>query len=332
MSEAKRRRRSSFSSRNAQHSFLSQQKSSKNENIYFIKQNYMQPSIACLVRISNTELPYIKCFLDHYLSIGISRFYIINTTRQKESMIRNYLKDYNNCIFIRNIMLNTDIRFCFTQIQRFITEDYTLSVDVDEFLNIKPPDKIQNIIDEKYNYYEFFWLMCPNDTHNMLDKNNVYAFESNFCKPMALTKTIILIREHKMILKIPIENKYKDVNLIHYWGRTFNDVLLKSLHHQIKSAKYSCYNNLISDLSNNTIPPRFKLLALLMRCEKNIKLENYLVKIDFDMERELLKDIPLEVITKLHETYQNYKRNLDQKYILLYPQKTLIDMASILPS
>jgi hypothetical protein len=292
----------------------------------------MEPSIACLVRISNTELPYIKCFLDHYLSIGISRFYIINTTQQKKTMIRNYLKDYNDCIFLRNIMINTDILSCCTQMQRFITEDYTLSVDADEFLNIKPPDKIQNVIDKKYDYYEFFWLMCPNDTHNMLDKNNAFAFESNFSKPMALTKTIKSIKEHKMILKIPIENKYRNTNLIHYWGRTFNDMLLKSLYHQFKDSKYSNYNNLISDLSNNTIPPRFKLLALLMRCEKNIKLENYLVKVDFDMEKELLKDIPLEVITNLHDIYQNYKRNLDQKYISLYPQKALVDIASILPS
>jgi hypothetical protein len=293
----------------------------------------MDPSIACLARMSITELPYIKCFLDHYLSIGISRFYIINTLPQKETEIRDYLKDYMTHIYLENITPDTDVRLCLTQMLKHITETYTLCIDIDEFLNIHPPNKIQNIINEKYRYYEFTWLMCPNDTDNLLNKNNIFVVKDKINhKSMTLTEIIQEINEHDFVLKTPIEDRYKDANLIHYWGRTFNDVLLKSLHHQIRSVKYSCYNDLIADLANNTIPPRFKLLALLMRNGRNIKLDNYFMKIDFNMERELLKDIPLEVITKLRGIYRNYKRNLDRKHISLYPHKGLFGALQTLPT
>ena len=40
------------------------------------------------------ELPYLKSFLEYYLSIGIQKFYFVNTIPEYYDMIIEYLDDY----------------------------------------------------------------------------------------------------------------------------------------------------------------------------------------------------------------------------------------------
>lgn len=293
-------------------------------------------TIACAIRINFIELPYIKCFLDHYLSIGISRFYIANTSPNEENKIVKYLSDYNKYIFLINIPENINLHKAYNFLLEHIEEKYTLIIDVDEFLDIYPPNKIQNVINDKYNYYKFKWLFYPNENDTVT--KNGYAFIGTASKSMVLTKAIKSIGDHDSILNNGIIKKIKSNTpyLVHYWGRSFNDILLKSIYGKFNDNKKSSYDDIIQNISKNTIPPRLKLLALLMvlkKYKRQIKIGKDLMIIDLAFEKKLLEIMPAEKIEKLKSIYHNYKKNkINNKHLIIYRNvKTLLNIIPLLP-
>lgn len=309
----------------------------------------MEPTVGCVTRMSFIELPYIKCFLDHYFSIGINKIYIVNTSIDKEEEIKNYLSSYENKIYVENIESGTPINISQNQMLNKIQEKYTLMVDIDEFLNINPPNKIQNIINPNFGYYKFKWIMCPNDTNEPL-VHDVVGFAGHIHKSMTLTQNIKFIKEHDMVLKTKLNKKGKKrkhkkkhkrkqkkkiflaTNLIHYWSRTFSDILLKCYYGKLEDGKQSSPKSILKNINEHTPPLRLRLLALLSKHEADISIEYYhLENIDFDMEKSIINDIDKDIIIKLHEIYNKYKEVLDESYCLMYPKNSLVELATILP-
>lgn len=290
----------------------------------------MEPTVGCITRMCYVELPYIKCFIDHYLSIGVNRIYIVNTSISKEKEIKNYLSKYGNKILIKNLE-GTKITKSQNQLLKYVKETYTLTVDVDEFLNINPPNKIQNIMNPKFNYYRFRWIMCPNDSYKTDKKSIARGFKGHAFKPMAKTNLIKRIEEHAIVLKPGTrKNTKKMLLLIHYWSRDFNDVLLKCFYNEFKKGK--SYDGVLKDINDGILPPRLKLLAMLTKCKHGRQFKKNHIRVDYKMEEKLMDSIDPEIINKLRKIYLNYKNKLNKKYPKKYPNKSLENFVKILPN
>jgi len=139
-------------------------------------------------------------------------------------------------------------------------------------------------------------------------------------KTMCKTDTIasFISNGHDFETKSPVKTSISSNLLIHYWGRTYNDILLKALYaNGFKNAKTSTIDEVVECITNpdiNMLPNRLKMLALLSRLEKPLHLEkNYSINyIDYAKENELLSPYLTETqCASLYTKYTAYKNKLD---------------------
>jgi hypothetical protein len=123
----------------------------------------------------------------------------------------------------------------------------------------------------------------------------------------------------------PVKSKYR---LIHHYGRTFNDILIKCIYGKGMSNKdkNTSLKEVLKDIRSddiNDIPKRFKMLAIVSRVPKtvNIKLESIYKYIDYDLETELLKKINSSEKNRLQEKYEVFRKRLDYKHVEVYHTK-----------
>jgi hypothetical protein len=287
-------------------------------------------TIALVSRVYIGELPYIKYFLDYYIKIGIDKIYLIITNKTEAPLIMSYIKDY---MYITEVVINetrTINMRIFNMDKINIKEDFTLFLDIDEFLDISPLKNIKDILkDEPGDKYNFNWIIKVNDGFS----NNEKGYNKTSSKKpfKTMCRTALIDRwegSHNFITKretIPVKSKYR---LIHHYGRTFNDILIKCIYGKgmLNKDKNTSLDEVLKDIRSddvNDIPNRFKMLALVSRVPKtvNVKLESIYEYIDYDLENELLKIIDSTEKKRLLEKYEVFRERLDYKQIEVYYTK-----------
>ena len=267
-------------------------------------------------------------FWNYYLKIGLSRFYIIISELKDFERIKVFLKDYEPYL---EYSLNKDLQIekCFDLTLKNLKEDYILNVDVDEFLEVAPHETIQDYIAATgcADKYTFGWLLNVNDD---LSKNTD-AFEGKSAKQMCKRSLIKSIHNHSITpLGKVIEAPRVNI-LIHYWGRTFDDMIIKCIYGAHKDRKTTSLERMNKDVSNNRIPNRFKMMAVLSRRIKTIHVQDYVTdKINYPLEAELAA--PFKQKEKLIELYKKYMENLDyDQHVAIYGDVNLIQLIDYLP-
>ena len=262
-----------------------------------------EKSVGLCVRYYEGELPYIQSFLSHYRNIGINKFYILIPENDV------FLHMNTDIILIKtkystDIELNNTINMALS----YFKEDYILNVDCDEYLNIQCIHKY--IHEYPADYYKFHWLININDMNNGMnnDMNNYVCNIPNMYKSMCKTSLIKSITTHDFILNIEISqiNIHSDTNLIHYWCRSFNDLVIK-----IKYGKLKQWNIKIHS--------RIKMLALLKRCieiNKHSIVPKYF-NINYVEENKLIDPFK-DQISILYNEYQDYIPLIKQKDVDYY--------------
>ncbi len=297
----------------------------------------MTITAAVVSRIFIGELPYVISYLDYYLSIGFSRFYLIINDKNEEAPIKNYLKKYEKQItyFIPQKDIK-DLNYeGFRGCESLIQENYILNVDIDEFLYLKLEDKvyinIQDFIGEhQYEKYKFDWLMVIND--------GISNKERGFVRPdvgKIMVKTSCGLARFKchdiFTNKKNLKTFQGNMYVLHYWGRTFNDIVIKCLYGKLPNNKTTNLDEMNLDVRKKRLPVRFKLMALLSIGKKDIKIPNFVInKIDFNKENELVT--VFDKIGDLQEIYREYVSKLNYKFFKKYIEENikLLDMQKII--
>jgi len=294
------------------------------------------PSTSVIARVYIGELPYIKPFIQHYKMLHFDKIYLVITKSSEKDEIKEYLRDYEDSIvYIDQTMDENVLMKNMNELLQIIKEDYIFNVDIDEFLDLTPHNDIRVLLSEaKSEKQHFSWAITVNDGFSTTDyatsgqthRNNPWK---TMCKLSCIDKWD---GSHDVFTKEPIVGEISKYKLIHYWGRNFNDILIKSTYGGgLKNAKSSSLDNVKKNIYStdiNSLPNRFKMLAVLSRCKKDIYLKtDYCLKyIDVEKESELINNvITLEERNKLYKKYVEYKNKLDyETHVAMYFQKGLL--------
>jgi hypothetical protein len=295
-------------------------------------------STSVISRVYIGELPYIKPFIHHYKMLHFDKIYLVITKSSEKEEIKTYLRDYDDSIvYIDQTVDENVLMKNMNGLIVNIKEDYVLNVDIDEFLDLTPHNDIRVLLTEAKSEKQYFsWAITVNDgisttsyaTRGQTRRNHPWK---TMCKVSCIDKWD---GSHDVFTKEPIVGEISKYKLIHYWGRNFNDILIKSIYGSgLKNAKSSSLDNVKKNIYSdnlNSLPNRFKMLAVLSVCKKDIFLEtDYCLKyIDIEKESELINSvITLEERDKLYKKYVEYKNKLDyERFVKEYFQKGLLGM------
>jgi len=284
------------------------------------KNKQVDPLAAVATRIYIGEIPYIKMFLDHYRSIGFSRVYLIITNKSETKIIQDYLHAYSS--FVTYIISPTrTIRMPILSelLAQAVSETYLLHVDVDEFLDIRPHKSIKALLKaEPGAKYHFYWNITVNDGLS----NPKRAFDAHFSskpyKTMCKTSLIKTWKDsHNCETLSPTPVVKSKFPLIHSYGRSFNDILIKCILGKNYVNKQKNTNlreilNATKTSSVNDIVNRLKMLAVVSRVPKPLHIHppNY-AAIDHDAENQLIDIIGQDKRDILYEKYVQFRTGLD---------------------
>ena len=287
----------------------------------------------CVVsRIYIGELPYIHAFIKHYLNIGFDTIYLIITNPTEENIIKKYANWPTNIIFIHS-NLNSEDRITMDSMNHVlqnIKETYILHIDIDEFLEIYPLCTIKDVIHESNTEkIHFNWAITVFDNisgtlrgaKGMTNRNKPFK---TLCKRDIIHK--FTGNGHDFETTTQTTGMISKYHLIHYWGRSFDDILIKIIYgNGLKNAKSSSLeelNNAMLVDSIHSMPVRLKMLALLSKMEKPIQLEKNYIENNIDLPKE--NELIYNVLSKQQRDaafnrYNAFKENLDiVKYTEIY--------------
>lgn len=244
-----------------------------------------------LTRYCRADLPYWKSFFHHHIRLGVSRFVVCIQT---EDEISEFKHSYCQTSDVSIVVLKTPSNLLPSVALRSIDlaiilhgPAYTLMIDSDEFfcLGVSPVNEFRQLIQTRH-FINLPWMM-----NCLLSNDTMKGFWGHASKPLALTKAIKCIRgDHvfgyrtrSKLLSLSglisrqlstkpsgnysLSHVYRlsvDAYLIHYWGRSFNDVLIRGLFSRFRSAKQSDQDQLVSKMIAGIIPNRFKIYAYLL--------------------------------------------------------------------
>lgn len=270
-------------------------------------------TVAVVSRIFIGDLPYTRSFLDYYKNIGADLIYLIITNKEEEDQIKTYLTPSPFVKFIVSDTRTINMPVLSLLLQNIQTE-FILNVDIDEYLDIK---NIKTILtEEKADKYHFFWNITVNDGFSEETKGFDARFSKKPFKTMCRTKNIKYWKDshncYTTSNTISIESKYK---LIHYYGRSFNDIVIKCIYgkNYNNKQKITAIEKIVKSIHSpdvNDLPNRLKMLAIVSRIPKRKDVMKNPIKIDYKLEKELLENYDIE---SLFAKYIKFRKQLDFK-------------------
>lgn len=285
--------------------------------------NVQRFSFALVSRFQFCETPFLNEFINYYCDLGIDHFYLINTEPQNYEQIHSKIvQEYLQKISIINNDTGEPIRQCQNLALPFITETFTLHVDLDEFLYLNGKTLMEFIteyVDGKnnpiYGAFTFRWVMspcykylCKQSIKDILSDN--YFFPSRERKTMALTAMIKemkrshFFRYKNDILQKDINVSKQNIFIFHLSSRGIYDIINKTqfqffpLKRDANPAKE--LHQLIFNNTSTQLPNRFVLLAFQSRFLKHtLPLSYTFPDLKYTTDTELLESITLEGLRRL---------------------------------
>lgn len=279
-------------------------------------------TVSVISRIHIGELPYVNAFIAHYKRIGVDSIYLIITKANELEQIKNYLQSAGSFVKYISVELKAGESISMdnmSYILQDISEDYILHIDIDEFLDVSSIKEV--ITSEDADKIHFPWAITVNDgvsdiskaCYGMTHRNKPYK---TLCRRAKIVRFIS--NGHDFETLDGVKEVISSHLLIHYWGRTFEDIMLKALYangfNNAKNSTISEVMTAVADNNVNLLPNRLKMFAVLSRLEKTIHLErDYSLKfIDKAKETELLSALVTnDQRDKLYTKYTHFRSALD---------------------
>ena len=264
-------------------------------------------TVSVICRAYDAEAPYIKSFIEHYLSIGCIEIHIVVPKGNPYSYLEKECKKFNNIKLYIDYQNKIPLRGSQSIPIPYITTTHIISVDIDEYLDVSDITPLL-----KHDYIRLNWVISPYSVIENTDK--IAGFVDRQCKYIIKTSLCESMDDHDCKLKQPTtqyESKYK---LIHYVYRSFNDLYLKC--NMSNYGDYQANNNdkLTANLNDiKQLPHKFKMAAIYRRIA-NSSNQQYprLYKIDYTLEDILVKNtINYANINKLHQALLHYESRIN---------------------
>lgn len=281
-------------------------------------------SFAVVSRLTVIELPYIRSFIDYYLSLGVSVLYFINTHPPEFEEISTYLDDYifQGRVQLYNVVGEVHVNESQNQLLPKVKEDFIINVDIDEYMLISPHDRLHDFVAKNAMsaYYYMKWVYVPNDVlKSPTIPYQIYPVKL-VGKYMVYRSIISQLRLHDPIFihrgTYQRNTRPKHAELLHFFSRTFNDTLLKIVSHNISGSTLgsTTKTELLTLLEQSDIPMRLKYLAWLM-CIKHQTLDSVqreILQVDYELEQVIIERyLTHEEITRIYAVYQRFKAKLN---------------------
>lgn len=299
------------------------------------KRYFNDIKIACLCRIHIGEAPYIDCFIKHYEKLGITRFVFIIDRESYEFLplldeIYLSSSEVKFFIFDRKEFPKLHLRLFWQreEIRTHCFGHYVLNIDADEFIYNKTDELEFRDLCTGNNSLEMQWLISTDDGKSSKDKKAMFCPQY---KSLSYADNTRAITEHTTISNVSmtyhpkILSSANSIYLIHYWGRTLNDSLIRLFLGEglISGFRRKTQNaeELFGQIRlENHLPDRLKVHAWFSKFATTTEVPNYLENnIKYELEEKLLSIIPDDVQESLKVNYFNYKNKLTQKHKNIYP-------------
>jgi len=264
-------------------------------------------TVSVICRAYDAEAPYIKSFIEHYLSIGCIEIHIV----VPKGNPCNYLEI--ECQKFTNVKLYIDYKeskeFNDTQniALQHITSTHIIWVDVDEYLDITDITPLL-----QYDYVRLNWVIAP--FFEQTTQKNIPGFIDRQCKYIVKTKLCKKLNIHDCELTHLVEQHETDVKLLHYVYRSFNDLYLKCTIGKYGSYQITHEEQLIKGLHDaKQLPLKFKMAAIYQRIANaaQTSFPNY-CKIDYKLENTLIKNtLYAKDILEYKKALMHYSSRID---------------------
>lgn len=301
--------------------------------------------ISVVSRIFKGELPYINSFLDHYISLGFEKIYLINTIVEEYNTVKEYILPYIESGFVELLTVQNNEVHIDRVINYFIKdikEEYFLWCDIDEFLilDVDIYDLYKFIKENNYTEVRFCWLLSYNDTDISITNDTYKAIKSVRFKSIVKRDCILRVGCHRILeyRQNTIESIfYYDIDksyVIHLASRSLKDTMIKSIYGnmniEIRGTNYT-KDSVNKLLNNNELPIKFKLIAFYNElCNSNneyvINLNNDLLKIDYSYENKLISDVNYDLLKEIY-----YKQKF-KIYNSIYSIYSISDYYDLMPA
>jgi hypothetical protein len=281
-------------------------------------------TFAVVARIYVGELPYVNAWLNYYTQLGIDKIYLIITNPAESKKIKDYLHNHpaHQKIVFYVSKIQTIKMTAYDSVVPIIKEDYTLFLDIDEYLDISTYGSFNALLKhEPGEKHHFYWLIS---THDGLS-NPAKGFHNKFAKRpfKTMCKTSIISgwkNSHDFLTKVPVTPVFSKCSVVHLFGRSFNDMLIKCFYgagygNEEKTASEKDLETAIHSTDVNAIPSRLKMMALISRVRKSVVLNRKVLKhLDYDYALETaLLDSMLEPhqISHIYTKYTKFRDAMD---------------------
>jgi len=304
----------------------------------------------CVVsRICETELPYINSFISHYVSLGFDNIYFVNHKISQYQAVVNYINKHPHANICTVIPVKIRKGFRTNKLQNFAIShindkfDYVLGVDCDEYLQLDQKySDIKQYVQRHSSYraHHFMWCYMVSDSDGKINCCMRDKWQGGRVKSMIkLTNGTLraipihgAVPLHKYIRSknnvyggiLPNMGKGKvkffeeEARLYHYWGRSFNDFVLKSTEQSglaVGNKNLGGVAGLERHIRDNILPARFVGLANfnLFKIHDELLPRNEYMAIDTQLEYQQIQDRVSEVtynnIKNMYQVYKEYITN-----------------------
>ena len=269
-------------------------------------------SVSVISRAYDAEAPYIKSFIEHYTSIGCKEFHIVVPKGNPHYYLEEACKDYIQVKLYIDYEDNNTLRGSQSVPLPHITTSHIISVDIDEYLNVK--DIIPLL---QHEYVRLNWVIAPYTTvpnpteiPGVIDRQCKYIVKTSICESMDDHDCKL----NKEVTQFELEDK-----LIHYVYRSFNDLFLKCSMSNYGDYQTSKKDSLIEGIEDiKKLPHKFKMAAIYQRLANSSKtMYPVLYSIDLSIEKELIsRSAHYENINNLQYALLHYHSLIDLKVFI----------------
>lgn len=268
-----------------------------------------------LTRVCAAEMPYLEAFLRHHQKMGIDLVDIILQDPKLLPAIDRMARDLDLRLISHLVSGNGSPAAMILKAKINKERDYVLLLDPDEFLFFPGHANLASFLaaNESPKSCYLRWVLSPCD---FSDDDRCRGYFGHVGKHLAASKFVARIAsEHTFSLRRmpaidPLQFERHDGLIIHYWGRTFRDTLLKCLYYRgVHKSKQSSVQNVKSCQQGSSLPSRLKLLAALNLHTRYVTTPDHLKDdIDLALEEELLKvHLNTQDIRRVENAYCEYK-------------------------
>jgi hypothetical protein len=261
-------------------------------------------AVSVISRAYDAEAPYIKSFIDYYSVIGCTEFHIVVPNGNPSGYLAEELRKYPHVRLYTDCAMSGMLRGAQNIPLKHITTSHLLSVDIDEYLDIRD---IRPLL--LYDYVQLNWAIVPySSTHSA----TIPGFIDGQCKYIVRTSLCEYLDDHDCRVTGKVYKQVAEVNLLHYVYRSFYDLYLKCA--LSNYGEYPGYADFVNSTSDSTaLPSKFKMAAAYKRIAdaSTTTFPNYCV-IDHLLEDKIVKSNRSCVnVDRYYHRLLNYASRLD---------------------